>query len=76
MGVMECSRKDCPNIMCDTDTSEGYICRECQTEFEELVGSEDIPRKEMNDKFKAFMNTEKGHGNPNELINVNDFFKE
>jgi len=35
MGVLECARRDCENIMCDRYSPEyGYICDEC---FEELV---------------------------------------
>ena len=35
MGVKECSRKGCENIMCD-EYSEvtGYICYECKSELE------------------------------------------
>lgn len=37
MGVMECDRRDCENIMCNLYSSEfGYICYEC---FEELKKS-------------------------------------
>ena len=35
MGVLNCSRRDCTNVMCDRLSSEhGYICDEC---FDELV---------------------------------------
>ena len=35
MGVMECYRKNCKNILCDRYSSTyGYICWEC---FDELV---------------------------------------
>ena len=37
MGVKECFRKDCENIMCDRYSDEhGYICDEC---FEDLVNT-------------------------------------
>jgi len=36
MGVRECFRKDCENIMCDHHSSEhGYICNHCLTELRE-----------------------------------------
>jgi len=35
MGVKECARNECENIMCDRYSNEyGYICNEC---YEELV---------------------------------------
>lgn len=34
MGVLNCDRTDCDNIMCDYYLSDfGYICRECKDEF-------------------------------------------
>ena len=37
MGVLQCDRKDCENIMCYRHSAiYGYICGEC---FEELVAS-------------------------------------
>ena len=35
MGVMQCDRKGCENIMCDRGSSKyGYICWECYEELE------------------------------------------
>ena len=34
MGVLNCDRIDCENIMCDRMCNDFYICNEC---FEELV---------------------------------------
>ena len=35
MGVMECSRRGCDNIMChDYSEETGYICWECKSELE------------------------------------------
>lgn len=37
MGVLNCNRNNCGNIMCDRHSHEhGYICNEC---FAELVAS-------------------------------------
>ena len=34
MGVMNCSRKDCQNIMCDKYSPQyGYICNSCYREL-------------------------------------------
>lgn len=43
MGVMECSRKGCDNILCDRySTTYGYICQECFGELTELGINADI----------------------------------
>ncbi len=50
MGVLECYRNNCDNIMCDRHSQEhGYICNEC---FEELVSS--APQN-----IEEFMNSDK-----------------
>ncbi len=50
MGVMECSRAECPNVMCDRYSPEyGYICNSC---FDELG-------KNSNDCIATFMSTPK-----------------
>ena len=46
MGVLECDRKECDNIMCDRYSRDyGYICSDC---FEELVIKAIHPRQFMN----------------------------
>jgi len=38
MGVKECSRLNCSEIMCDTYIREiGYICDSCKKEFKEYL---------------------------------------
>ena len=45
MGVKNCSRTECDNIMCDRySTDFGYICNEC---FEELVGLKPIGERSI-----------------------------
>lgn len=52
MGVMECDRKGCQNILCDRyNSTYGYICDEC---FEELEN------KPLPVDILQFMDTEKG----------------
>ena len=41
MGVLECSRKECENIMCNYYVNRiGYICYECVSEFKEYLEKE------------------------------------
>lgn len=50
MGVLNCSRNGCENIMCDRYSYKyGYICGDC---FEELVNSRTLD-------IQGFMNSEK-----------------
>lgn len=51
MGVMECNRNGCGNIMCNMFSSDhGYICSDC---FDELVN------KGVKTDIDEFMGTEK-----------------
>lgn len=53
MGVKQCNRNNCYNIMCDRYSNKhGYVCDGC---FEELVSS--------NLEIEEFMETEKGSNN-------------
>lgn len=55
MGVMECFRNGCDNIMCDRLSHEhGYICNDC---FDELVAAMEIAGSPM--IVGAFMATPK-----------------
>jgi len=61
MGVMECNRKDCNNIMCDNHSKiTGYICNECKQELEESYPAciEDV---------KMFMESSKNNRNSKEF---------
>jgi hypothetical protein len=75
MGVMNCSRKGCDNIMCDTYVSEvGYICNECKQEFENKYPGFESKRKLLK-KLEKFMNEEKKYAEEI-TIRTYDFFKE
>lgn len=38
MGVLQCDRKGCPEIMCDYYVlNVGYICGECKSEFQAMI---------------------------------------
>jgi len=38
MGVLQCDREDCKNVMADYYSEEvGYICRDCLNELEEYL---------------------------------------
>ena len=63
MGVMECSRKGCTNIMCDKYSSDfGYICNDC---YNEMV--------ESGLDVKTFMNKPKPDGTENRYDYENVF---
>lgn len=67
MGVMSCHRNNCTNIMCDTYIDEvGYICTSCQSEFQEEIPHE-LPKSDMIDKLKEFMETEKKYYSPKDI---------
>jgi len=78
MGVMECSRNNCENIMCDTYIDDiGYICRGCQNEFKDYLKSKGldgvIPEGTLRTELKTFMKSEKDTYLGNE-IGVDEFF--
>ena len=79
MGVMECSRNNCTNIMCDTYIDDiGYLCRDCQNEFKDylkLHGFEGIiPEGRLRTELKEFMKSEKDSYLVNEL-GIDEFFR-
>lgn len=77
MGVMECNRRGCDNIMCNHYNSEtGYICYECLTELENLQKLK--PNMKLK-HIKKFMETplKKRIENVEEIkprIDLNEFF--
>lgn len=79
MGVMSCSRPDCESIMCHTYVNGvGYVCRECQTEFEKYVnGRANIESTNIGLKnaLVNFMDTDKGSYETGIEMDVNEFFK-
>jgi len=57
MGVMECNRRKCDNIMCDEYLEEeGYICYECLTELRETnpQSKEDVTEFMMSVKGRNY----------------------
>ena len=76
---MSCYRKDCGNIMCDTyvDNDIGYICYECQSEFEHKLGGK-YKEVKIIKQLKKFMEKSKinfTRCKSEEGIKVIDFFK-
>jgi hypothetical protein len=56
MGVLECDRHGCENIMCDYYSDEfGYLCWECKQELEEYCRIYGVTRQSI----RIFMNSEK-----------------
>lgn len=81
MGVMSCSRRCCNNIMCDTYIqSIGYVCNDCQKEFEEWLDDfETTYPKTENEivKFlKVFMETERSGYDKKNTISIGEFFRQ
>ena len=60
MGVIDCHRNGCTEIMCKTQTYEvGNICGGCKSEFMSKFGDYFKSKNNMIKKLKKFMNTEK-----------------
>lgn len=82
MGVMQCHRKDCENIMCDLYIEDiGYVCYECQSEFKAYLkemneDEEGMKHREIKARLKHFMKTSFGSYTEEEDISVDDFFRE
>lgn len=81
MGVLNCSRRCCDNIMCNTYVrSVGYVCDDCQEEFKEYLLQENISLHNdysINKELEKFMDTDKGSfskKNKTEM-DVNEFFR-
>jgi len=79
MGVMECSRKDCPEIMCRTYVPDaGHVCGECKSEFEDSIKEKfeeaELTQGTIRTAFIEFMSTSKYNGNDADVITVSDFF--
>lgn len=64
MGVMECDRAGCTNIMAEHIIDNEYLCETCYNEFEEWIEEECegyvITEYEFLQKFHVFMKTEVG----------------
>lgn len=75
---MECSRRNCENIMCDTyiPGDIGYICNKCQNEFKEYFNKQNIPLTELSlySSLKKFMETPKSFFENKEIENIDEFF--
>jgi len=78
MGVMSCSRPDCPQIMCDIYVDGiGYVCYECRKEFEDYLKKEGLflwTEGEIRNELKKFMATDKGVYDKGMEMTVKDFF--
>jgi len=77
---MNCSRKNCDNIMCDIYVqSVGYICNPCTSEFKEYLQKNGLNPKtegQINSELELFMATAKDAYCDGNEITVNDFFNE
>ena len=85
MGVMGCYRSGCDNIMCDTYIdSVGYICYDCQREFENYIEGKkqtedsdgDFTEGRLEKELKVFMETEKDETvDKPDRMDVGEFFQ-
>lgn len=79
MGVLSCTRHDCPRIMCDTYVDGvGYVCNECQEEFKKYLlykGLNPQTEEEIKQALLDFIDTNKGQFDKGAEITVDDFFK-
>lgn len=79
MGVMSCYRNGCERVMCDTYVEScGYICNDCQREFEDYLKNEGLnPQTEgqIERELRKFMETEKDFYKEGGEMSVNEFFK-
>jgi len=81
MGVMACSRKGYNSVMCDTHTSEGYICYECKDEFKLYLKDKNLnptTERDIESALTLFMGTSKDSYSEkgSKEISVDDFFSE
>lgn len=80
MGVMSCYRKDCESILCDTYVDDiGYVCSECQREFNDYLDKENVPHGtegEIKEALRDFMKTRKGKHLGGKEMSVDEFFNQ
>lgn len=75
MGVIQCNRKGCTEIMCQTQIPGiGNICYDCKKEFTDQMSYQELPEREMFSKLREFMNTEREQGS-DEQVNAWNFFR-
>lgn len=78
MGVLSCSRPDCPQIMCDVYVNGiGYVCYECQKEFRDYLEKEGLNPQtegEIRRELQKFMATNRGSYDKGKEMTVNEFF--
>ena len=78
MGVMSCAIPYCENIMCDTAVPDiGYVCKECQKEFDEYLEENPIEatKRNIKNELTKFMKTDKGTYSGDKEMSTKDFFK-
>ena len=79
MGVMSCSKKGCEHIMCDTYVNEvGYICQQCQGDFEDWLESNNHHPKNEGDILRfldEFMKLDKTLTFQGKEVSVQEFFR-
>lgn len=77
MGVMNCNRSRCDNIICDVYIDNiGYICSSCQEEFKiylNLHGHNNMTHDEIKKELSLFITTDKDDYSE-EKMDLDNFF--
>lgn len=78
MGVMECNRTGCDNIMCDTYVEGiGYICGECQEGFKRFVLNDIVGNdSDIEYYLRIFMHTYKNSFMGYSAEKIDEYFKQ
>ena len=81
MGVCNCCRKGCENVMCTTYIEHiGYICMECIEDFKKQldnqIGHNRYQISDMHQYVKKFIESPKGQYPMDKMITVDEFFEQ
>lgn len=75
MGVMNCYRHECKNVLCDTYVPEvGYICPSCQSQFDDYVRQNNITVNTESEIKRALLDFKDVSIDNEKFDNVSDFF--
>lgn len=79
MGVLNCSRSNCSNVMCDTYINDvGYVCSSCQEEFKNYLSDNNLnplTEGQISRELKLFMDTPVNLYKKDPKITINEFFQ-
>lgn len=74
MGIKQCDRVGCQNVLCDTCIGgKVYLCDGCVSEFKEICNGKRETKRYFNNVLLMFLNTPKPYESP--LISFDEFLK-